>query len=115
MVFINIKNINKARPSVKLNHHNIGLYKITRVLSPLVYELELPTTMQIWPYFYINLLKLAPIDLIINQRTQPRPPVVANDGLEEWFIDAILDSRINRRRRGLLEYLVQWEEGQEPT
>ena len=62
--------------------------------------------MQIWPYFYINLLKLAPTDPMINQRAQPRPPVVANNGLEEWFIDVILDLRINRRRRGLLEYLV---------
>ena len=41
--------------------------------------------------------------------------MIANNGDQEWFVDAILDSRINGRRRGLLEYLVQWEEGQHPT
>ena len=54
-------------------------------------------------------------DPMPTQRHQPRPPVVGADGVENWFVDAILDSRINRRRRNLLEYLVQWEENQQPT
>ena len=41
MMFINIKNINKTRPSVKLNHRNIRLYKVKEILLSLIYKLEL--------------------------------------------------------------------------
>ena len=41
MMFINIKNINKARPSMKLDHRNIRLYKVKEVLLSLIYKLEL--------------------------------------------------------------------------
>ena len=40
--------------------------------------------------------------------------MVVNDGINKWFVDAILDFCINRRRYNLLQYLIQWEEGQEP-
>ena len=115
MVFLNAENINRARPSVKLDDRNIGPYRVERVLSPLVCKLELPAAMRIWPYFHTNLLTLEPNDPLETQILQPRQPVVANDGTNEWFVDAILDSRINRRRRNLLQYLIQWEEGQQPT
>ena len=114
-VFLNAADINRARPSVKLDDKQVGPYRVSRVLSPLVCVLDLPTSMRIFPVFHSKLLTLAPSDPMPGQHRQPRPPVVANDGEEEWFVDAILDSRINRRRRNLLEYLVQWEDGQTPT
>ena len=40
-MYINIKNINKARPSVKLDYRNIRPYRMEEVLSPLVYKLKL--------------------------------------------------------------------------
>ena len=40
-MFINIKNINRARSSIKLDHRNIRPYRVKKVLSPLVYNLEL--------------------------------------------------------------------------
>ena len=40
-MFINTKNINKTRPSMKLNYRNIGPYRVKEVLSPLGYKLEL--------------------------------------------------------------------------
>ena len=68
MMFINVKNINKTRPSVKLDHRNIRPYRVKKVLSSLVYKLELPASVRIWLYFYINLLELVLIDFIINSR-----------------------------------------------
>ena len=41
MVFINIKNINKTRPNMKLDHRNIRPYKVKEILLSLVYKLEL--------------------------------------------------------------------------
>ena len=41
MVFINAENINRARPNIKLDHRNIGFYKVKEVLLSLVYKLKL--------------------------------------------------------------------------
>ena len=47
MMFINTKNINKARSSIKLNYRNIRLYKVKEILLSLVYKLELSALMRI--------------------------------------------------------------------
>ena len=47
MVFINIKNINKAGSSIKLDYRNIRLYKVKKMLLSLVYKLELLILMRI--------------------------------------------------------------------
>ena len=47
MVFINTKNINRARSSVKLDYRNIRPYKVKEMLSSLIYKLELPALMRI--------------------------------------------------------------------
>ena len=46
-MFINTKNINKARLSVKLDYLNIRPYKIKEVLLLLVCKLELPVLIRI--------------------------------------------------------------------
>ena len=46
-MFINAENINKTRSNIKLDHRNIGLYKVEKMLSPLVYKLELLILMRI--------------------------------------------------------------------
>ena len=102
-------------PEFKLDARNIGPYKIEKIKSPLVCQLDLPPSLRIFPLFHVNLLTRAATDPMPTQLHQPRPPVVSADGVENWYVDAILDSRINCRRRNLLEYLVQWEENQQPT
>ena len=42
------------------------------------------------------------------QRTQPPPPPVEIDGEEEFEISSILDSKIDKRRKCKLQYLVCW-------
>ena len=46
-MFINIKNINKTRPSVKLDYRNIKPYRVEKILSSLIYKLELLILMRI--------------------------------------------------------------------
>lgn len=55
-VWLNAKNIHRARPSQKLDAKNVGPFKICRALSAEVVELELLPTMQIHPMFHTNLL-----------------------------------------------------------
>ena len=107
MVFLNAENVTRARFSVKLDARNIGFYKIEKIKFSLICQLELSSSLRIFPLFHVNLLIRIVIDSMPTQRHQPRPPVVGADGVENWYVDAILDSRINRRRRNLLEYLVQ--------
>ena len=46
-MFINTENINKARPSIKLDYRNIRPYKVEEVLLSLVYELKLLLSVRI--------------------------------------------------------------------
>lgn len=48
-----------------------------------------------------------------SQYQEPRSPIVASDGENEWYLELILDSRINRRRKNLLQYLIEWEGGEQ--
>ena len=41
MIFTNAKNINKTRPNIKLNHRNIGFYRVKEILASLIYKLKL--------------------------------------------------------------------------
>ena len=44
----------------------------------------------------------------ISNCTQPPPPPIEIDGDEEFEISEILDSKIDRRRKCKLQYLVHW-------
>ena len=46
-MFINTKNINTTRPNMKLDHRNIGFYKVEEVLLLLIYKLKLLILMRI--------------------------------------------------------------------
>ncbi|KAF4331787.1 hypothetical protein FBEOM_14440 [Fusarium beomiforme] len=66
--------------------------KITKVISPYAYRLELPTSMKIHPVFYTNLLRPAATNLLPGQNPDPPPPIKA-EGVEEWEVEDIIDSR----------------------
>ena len=107
-VFLNAKNLKRARPNQKLDSKNVGPYPIKKILSPLVYELDLPASMQIHPVFHTNLLQPRADNPLPGQIEEPRPPVVVKDGEYEWFVLAVLDSRLSGRNK-LLQYRVRWE------
>jgi hypothetical protein len=54
--------------------------------------------------FYISLLQPTTDDAYPGQNMEPPPPLEI-DGNDEYFIEAILDSRIHRRK---LQYLIKW-------
>ncbi len=86
-----------------------GPYKILRAFPDTsVYTLDLPPHMKVFPTFHASLLKpYHPNDPDrFPSRENPRPgPIVTEDGVEEYEVEAILDRR--RRGRGF-QYLVRW-------
>ncbi|KAF4331786.1 hypothetical protein FBEOM_14441, partial [Fusarium beomiforme] len=79
--------------------YNIGPLKITKVISPYAYRLELPASMKIHPVFHTNLLRPAATNPLPGQNPDPPPPIEA-EGVEEWEVEDIMDSRWDRRGRG---------------
>ncbi|KAI0026849.1 hypothetical protein K488DRAFT_28699, partial [Vararia minispora EC-137] len=73
------------------------------------YTLHLPNNPRLHSTFHSSLLrpyfKVDPA--IAPNHVLPRPgPVVTPDGVEEFFVDRIIDERRVRRR---MEYLVMWQ------
>ena len=109
LVWLDSKNIRTLRPCKKLDWKHLGPFKISKVVSPQAYELELPSSMRIHNVFHTSLLRPAASNPMEGQVIPARPPIVAEDGETEWYAEKILDSR---RRRRKVQYLVQWEGGE---
>jgi Chromo (CHRromatin Organisation MOdifier) domain len=59
------------------------------------------------PVFHMSTLKPAVPNTILN-REQPPPPPVIIDGEPEYEISEILNSKLDKRYRCKLQYLVKW-------
>lgn len=99
--------------SQKLLPKFVGPFKIIRVVSPVAYELELPSSMKIHPVFHVSKLrKYIPNDSesfpTREHIIRPAPDMV--DGQEEYEVEEIMDKRVRQQgRQHVVEYLVKWK------
>jgi hypothetical protein len=106
-VWLGGKNLHISQPTAKLAPRRHGPFKVIKVLSPVSYQLALPTQWSIHPVFHIDLLTPYQ-ETITHGPNYQRPLLDLVDGAEEYSVEKILDSRkFGRRRR--LQYLVKWE------
>jgi hypothetical protein len=106
-VWLEGKNLRLSQPTAKFAPRRHGLFKVIKVLSPVSYQLALPTQWSIHPMFHIDLL--TPYrETITHGPNYQRPVPDLVDGEEEYSVEKILDSRKFGRRRQL-QYLVKWE------
>ena len=105
-VWLDSQNVSLGRPCPKLDHKNLGPYKVRRRVGKLSYELELPPWLKIHPVFHVSLLEKVKKNSMSDRRqVNPPPPVIVEDH-EEYMVSKILDSRIIRNR---LQYFIDWE------
>ena len=103
-VWLDARNLKIKAPSKKLSPRRYGPYRITKQVSPVTYQLQLPKSLKIHNVFHVDLL-------IPYHETQehgvnyPQPAPELIDGEEEYEVEEIIDECINRRKR---QYLVKW-------
>jgi hypothetical protein len=64
-IYLIQRNIQTKRPSTKLDHKKLGLFKIKRVIRLVNYKLVLPKTINIYLVFYISLLELVLLGVLL--------------------------------------------------
>ena len=106
-VWLEGHNLKSDQPSIKLAAKRYGPFKITKVLSPITYQLQLPLSWKIHDVFHVDLLTPYK-ETNIHGPNFIKPPPDLIDGEEEYEVEAILDSRRWGRGRKQ-QYLVKWK------
>ena len=109
-VWLKGKNLSMTHPMAKLAPKRFGPSKISRVLSPMVYQLTLPAQWKqkrIYDVFHASLLtpyhetKAHGVNYL-----EPPPDVI--EGEEEYKVEKILDSKRTGWNKKL-HYLIWWK------
>lgn len=113
-VLLSTSNLNTNDRARKLISKYIGPFRISKVISDVVYELQLPDNFRIHPVFHISKLKpyrkadeQFPIRTIQQQNEiRPLPEIISTTGEQAWEVEQILDKRTYRNS---IQYLVKWK------
>src|SRR6266404_2159993 len=107
MVMVNMKNMKTKRPSKKLDHKKLRPVEVIEAVGKRAFRVKLPPEARNHPVFHVS--ELEPYrQSNLEGRKQPPPPVVEIEGEENYVVDSIGKSRLNKRRKRV-EYLVFWE------
>src|SRR5882724_1376465 len=105
-VFVKAAHFRTTRPSKKLSEKNLGPFEIIAQVGRASFTLRLPDQLRaVHPVFHVSQLEPATPNTIPN-RVQPPPPPIEVDGDIEFEVSEILDSKIDKRRKCQLLYLV---------
>jgi hypothetical protein len=106
-VWLDASDIKTTRPSEKFSHRRLGPFKVVKSVGPASYKLELPPRYsQLHPVFPVVKLELAEDEPFPGRPGYSEPPPELEDGIEEWEVEEILDSRV---RYGKLWYWVSFK------
>jgi len=94
----------KERRSEKLTEHFVGLYKVKRIVSSNVIELELSKSIKIHPVVNISRVRL--YKLQVEEQKKILPKWVIIEGEKEFEVEKILNKRMVREKE---KFLVRWK------
>ena len=104
-VLLSTTNLQPKTGKRKLYPRFLGPFKVTHCVNDVAYRLDLPSTMKIHPVFHVSLLKCYKD----SGHVQPPSPILI-DGVEEFEVEQILQSRLCRSgSRSLEEFLIKWK------
>jgi hypothetical protein len=106
LVWLNRKNIDTTRPSLKQDHKLIGPFRIKAKVNDLAFTLDLPPTMDCHPTFGVSLLeKYTPGHQ--DQKQDPPPPTqLDSQGHQRFIPERFLDGKVVNNE---YVYLTKWE------
>jgi len=90
---------------LKLDHREFGPYEVLEKIGEKAYKLKFPSSMRIHNVFNVDLLEPKKPDLF-NRDPVALPPIITPEGEEEYEVEEILDTKLNR---GRIQYLVKWK------
>jgi len=90
----------KGRRSEKLTERFVGPYKIKRIISSNVVELELPKSIKIHPVVNVSKIRLYKPQVEGQKKTLPKLVII--EGKEEFEVEKILNKRIVRGKEKFL-------------
>jgi hypothetical protein len=106
-VWLEGHNLPTEQPTAKLAPKCHGPFPIKKVLSPITYQLTLPSTWKIHDVFHVDLLTPY-IETDFHGPNYMRPPPDLINKEEEYEVEQVLSSRRHGRGRKV-QYLVKWK------
>lgn len=120
-VLLSTEDLNlKFEPKVsKLQHKFVGPFKVVNVVTPVTYKLELPSIYKVHPVFHVSKLRRylesdpEQFPDREDDNIQPPPPIVTDDGHQEYEVERILDKKTfkdgkGKKKKSVVKYLVKW-------
>jgi Chromo (CHRromatin Organisation MOdifier) domain len=106
-VWLEGRNLPISHGTVKLSPKRYGPFIITKLISPVAFQLELPTSWNIHPVFHNNLLTPY-IETNAHGPNFTRPPPDLINGEAEYKVEAIKSHRYFGKNKKL-QYLLKWK------
>ena len=104
-VWLEARNLKRNIINLKFAAKREGPFKITKVLSSLSYQLEIPKSWKIHPVFHASLLTPYK-ENDIHGPNYPQPPPDLINGEEEYEVKQILKHQGRPKRH---QYLIRWK------
>ena len=106
-VWLDSKNLKTTHPATKLHPKCYGPFTVTKVISHVTYQLDLPSSWKIHNMFHASLL--SPYKEIPEHgQNFPEPPLDLIEGEQEWEVERIVGMRqfgCNKK----LQYRIRWK------
>ena len=111
-VYINAEHLPTQRASKKLDQKYYGPYEVVEAVGPSAYRIRIPASWRTYNVFNEILLKPYHAPHYPRQKAIEKEKRDEQEGEateNEYEVEDLLDSRISKKGRGRLEYLVKWK------